>query len=43
LGWLAAAAGRLLSVWIDQNMSAKNMGGVVFEASIGLLLLSTML
>jgi Domain of unknown function (DUF4345) len=36
--WIGAAAGRIWSVAIDRNVSAKNLGGVLFESVIGCLL-----
>lgn len=39
LAWLGAAGGRLLSVVVDRSTEAKNLGGIVFEAAIGALLL----
>ncbi len=39
--WLGAAVGRLVSVVVDQGYrEPKNFGGVVFEATFGLLLLA---
>ena len=40
LAWLGAAGGRLVSVLVDRSTSAKNLGGIAFEAAIGLLLLA---
>ncbi len=40
VAWLGAAAGRLLSVAVDRSTEPKNLGGIVFEAAIGALLLS---
>lgn len=40
LAWLGAAAGRGFSVLIDRHWAAKNLGGIVFEGAIGLLLLA---
>lgn len=40
LAWAGAAAGRLLSVLLDRSFSAKNFGGIVFEAAIAWLLLT---
>jgi hypothetical protein len=40
LAWVGAAVGRLFSVFIDSSRSGKNLGGIVFELAIGLLLLS---
>jgi hypothetical protein len=39
-GGLFAALGRTLSVVVDRNVAAKNLGGIAFEAAIGLLLLA---
>lgn len=38
--WMGAAAGRMLSVVVDRSRSAKNLGGIAFEAAIGGLLLA---
>ena len=35
IAWLSAAAGRMLSLFLDLSRSAKNIGGVLFEALIG--------
>jgi len=40
ISWLAAAFVRLTTIFIN-SYSAKNIGGVVFEAIVGLLCLST--
>jgi len=40
VAWLGAAAGRLVSVAVDASRSPKNLGGVAFEAAIGLALLA---
>jgi hypothetical protein len=40
LAWVGAAIGRLFSVVVDSSRSARNLGGIVFELGIGLLLLS---
>lgn len=40
VGWMGAAAGRLASVAADRSVAAKNLGGIVFEAAIGALLLA---
>lgn len=40
IAWLGTAAGRSLSVVVDRSVSAKNLGGVVFEAAIAALLLA---
>lgn len=40
VGWLGAAVGRVFSVVADRNFEPKNLGGVVFEAAIGALLLA---
>lgn len=39
LAWCGAALGRALSSWIDHSRSVTNLGGVLFEAGIGVLLL----
>ena len=39
LAWLGAAAGRAVSVLADRSTSPKNLGGILFEAGIGALLL----
>lgn len=41
IAWLGAALGRTVSVVVDRSTSAKNLGGVVFEAAIGGLLLAS--
>jgi hypothetical protein len=38
VAWIGAAIGRSWSVVVDRNFSSKNLGGVAFECSIGLLL-----
>jgi len=38
--WIGAAVGRLVSVAVDRSYAPKNLGGVVFEAGIGFLLLT---
>lgn len=38
IAWLGAAAGRALSVVVDRSTSPKNIGGILFEAAIGALL-----
>lgn len=40
LAWLAAAAGRVYSMVVDRSRSRKNLGGIAFEAVIGLLCLA---
>jgi hypothetical protein len=40
--WGGAALARLGSLAVDRSRSAKNLGGVLFEASVGGLLLSAM-
>ncbi len=40
IAWVGAAAGRAWSVLIDRNRDPKNLGGVVFELVLGLLLLA---
>lgn len=40
VAWLGAAAGRTASVMLDGNHDVRNLGGVVFEAAIGALLLA---
>jgi hypothetical protein len=37
--WLAAALGRILSVFVDNANEPRNFQAIVFETSIGLLLL----
>ena len=39
IAWLGAAGGRMVSVVVDQSREAKNLGGVLFEGCIGVLLL----
>lgn len=39
LAWIGAAGGRLLSVIVDASRERKNLGGIVFEAGMGALLL----
>ena len=39
VAWAGAAAGRLVSVFVDRSTSATNAGGVVFEAAVAALLL----
>ena len=38
--WLGAAAGRAGSLVADRSTQPKNLGGIVFEAAIGALLLA---
>jgi hypothetical protein len=40
VAWVGAALGRLVSVLVDRNWTAKNFGGVAFEGVIGALLLA---
>lgn len=40
VAWIGAAAGRVFSMFIDKNGDVRNLGGVVLELVIGLLLLS---
>jgi len=40
VAWMGAAAGRAWSALIDGNREAKNLGGIVFELLLGLLLLA---
>jgi len=40
VAWLGAAAGRASSLVVDRNRSRQNVGGIVFEAVIGLALLA---
>ena len=35
IAWLGAAAGRLASVLMDRNTSARNLGAVAFETLVG--------
>jgi len=39
IAWLGAAAGRLVSVAVDESQTPRNFGGVVFESAIAALLL----
>lgn len=39
VAWAGAAAGRLYSVFVDENRAAKNLGGVAFEGLLAILLL----
>ncbi len=43
LAWLLAAVSRTVSIFLDQSFSSKNVGGVIVEAGIGLLLVAGML
>ncbi len=43
LAWLTAAASRTVSIFLDRAFSAKNAGGIIVEAGIGLLLVASML
>lgn len=38
-GWIGAAIARICSILIDRQISKLNLGGVVVEAGIGILLL----
>lgn len=40
LAWVGAAAGRAGSVWVDRNREPRNLGGILFELVLGLLLLA---
>jgi hypothetical protein len=40
VAWLGAAAGRVVSVAIDHSHAPKNIGGIIFESTIGVLLLT---
>jgi len=40
LAWLGAGVGRIGSVAIDRNFDRKNLGGIVMELGIALLLLA---
>ncbi|MGP4846233.1 DUF4345 family protein [Marinobacter sp. 1Y8] len=40
LAWLLAAVSRAVSIFLDQSHSSKNVGGVIVEAGIGLLLVA---
>ena len=40
VAWVGAALGRFVSVLVDGSTSAKNWGGIGFEAAIGALLLA---
>ena len=39
VAWVGASVGRLISVAVDRSYALKNCGGVVFEFTIGVLLL----
>ena len=39
-GWLGAAMGRSLSVFLDHSRENKNFGGIAFESVLGILLLA---
>ena len=39
IAWLGAAAGRAIPVIADRSTEPKNLGGIVFEAVIGALML----
>ena len=39
IAWLGAAVGRAISVIVDRSTELKNLGGIVFEAVIGALML----
>ena len=39
LAWFGAAAGRLISILLDQTRTTKNMGAVMFEAAFGVALI----
>ncbi len=43
LAWCGAALGRSFSVMVDKSYEAKNIGGIIFEAAIGLLCLAPLL
>ena len=43
IAWVGAAVGRTWSVAIDRNVDSTNLGGIVFELAIGLLLLAPQL
>jgi hypothetical protein len=43
LAWLLAAVSRIVSIFLDQAYSSKNVGGVIVEAGIGSLLVAGML
>jgi len=40
IAWVGAACGRAWSVAVDRNTAPDNLGGIVFELAIGLLLLA---
>jgi hypothetical protein len=42
LAWLGAALGRVASLVVDGKRTPKNIGGVVFEAGLGLLHLTVL-
>jgi len=39
-GWLGAAMGRSLSVFLDKSRENKNFGAITFESALGILLLA---
>jgi predicted membrane channel-forming protein YqfA (hemolysin III family) len=39
IAWMAAALGRIISVFLDNAKEPRNFQAIVFEASIGALLL----
>ncbi|MBW0149029.1 DUF4345 family protein [Marinobacter arenosus] len=43
VAWLLAAVFRIVSIFLDQAFSGKNVGGVIVEAGIGYLLVAGML
>ena len=43
VAWVAAAAGRLISLLVDGNRQMKNVGGMAFEGIIGLLCLTVLI
>ncbi len=40
LAWLGAAGARVLSIAVDRSREPRNVGAVLFEAAIGLMLLA---
>jgi hypothetical protein len=43
LAWFLAAVSRTVSLFLDQSFSGKNVGGIIIEAGIGLLLVASIL
>jgi len=42
VAWISAAVGRIISVIVDKSSSAKNLGGIIFELFIGVLLIAAL-